>query len=174
MDFSESKKYGDVLENEVLKRIQIKYPKAYIDDKGKKFSDWDIFIPEINKGVEVKGDYMSNQTGNLVVEVEMGGKLSALSITKAKYWVFIEGYRFIWIKPIFIYRFIEQNNYNRINFTGDGDDRSKFAYLIKHVDFVKYVHSLNDEDGWVEMIDENNPVYYYNVIKKKNEKVSSI
>ena len=177
MKFKESKKVGDVLEVEVLKRIQIKYSQAFIDDKGKKFSDWDIFIPEINEGIEVKGDYMSKITGNLVVEVEMYDKPSALSITKAKYWVFIEGYRFIWIKPISIYRFIEQNNCQRTSWVGSGDDQVKKAYLIKHEKFVKYIYTLDKEDGWVDMINKNNVLYYDNFSKKfklKNEKVSSI
>ena len=106
-EYSESKKAGDIGELEILKIIQRKYPLAYIDNTGKANSKWDIFIPELNIGVEVKMDYKSKHTGNIVIEVQMNGKLSALSGTEAKYWVFITGYRYIWITPLEIYRFLE-------------------------------------------------------------------
>ena len=105
---------------------------------------------------------MSNHTDNIVVEVEMYSRPSALSVTKAKYWVFVDGYRFIWIKPIEIYRFIEQNNYIRTVFTGDGDDVKKKAYLINKTKFVLWVYQLDKESGWVDMIKENNPIHYNN------------
>lgn len=36
MEYQESKKIGDIIEAEILKRIIRKYPKAYIDNTGKK------------------------------------------------------------------------------------------------------------------------------------------
>lgn len=161
--YYESKKAGDVGEIEVLKRILKKHPLAFIDNKGKANSDWDIWIPEKNYGVEVKNDYKSYYTGNLVLEVEMDGKLSALSLTKAKYWVFITGERYIWITPLDTYRFIEQHfEYGRVPFTGDGDEKEKLAYLVRHDVFVKYVHGLGKERGWVEMIKKNDVMYIDN------------
>ena len=38
MEFNESKKVGDIIENEILKKIQRKYKNAFIDDRGKKFN----------------------------------------------------------------------------------------------------------------------------------------
>jgi hypothetical protein len=166
MEFKESKKVGDIIEEEVLKRILKKYPQAFIDDKGKKFSDWDIYIPEIKEGIEVKGDYKSKTTHNLVVEVEMNGKLSALSITKAKYWVFVEGYRLIWVTPLEIYRFLEQHiEYGRANFKGNGDNKSKKAHLISHNKFIDYVNNLDKKSGWIEMLKEDDILYYDNFSK---------
>ncbi len=168
MEFNESKKVGDILEVQILKRINKKYPKAFIDDKGKKFSDWDIFIPEIHEGIEVKGDYMSKITGNIVIEVEMYGKPSALSKTKAKYWAIVDGFRIIWIKPIEIYRFIELNRYQRTIFKGDGDNVKKFAYLVPRDNLVLYIYNkLDKEDGWIEILKENDILYYNNFSKNK-------
>jgi hypothetical protein len=166
-EYKESKKAGNIGEEEILKILQHKYPKSYIDDIGKANSDWDIFIPEINAGVEVKNDYKSKHTGNLVIEVEMNGKLSALSVTKAKYWVFITGYRYIWITPLEIYRFLEQHfEYGRAHFTGDGDDTPKKEHLVGHDVLVKYIHhKVDKKDGWVTMIKEDEVMYYDNFTK---------
>lgn len=165
MEFNKSKKVGDIIENEILKKIQRKYKNAFIDDRGKKFSDWDIFIPEINQGIEVKGDYKSKLTGNLVIEVEMYDKPSALSITKATYWVIVDGFRIIWIKPIEIYRFIEKKQYRRTSFVGDGDIVTKYAYLISHNDFVLYVYGLDKPNGWITMLENDDILYYDNYVK---------
>lgn len=165
MEFNKSKKVGDIIENEILKKIQRKYKNAFIDDRGKKFSDWDIFIPEINQGIEVKGDYKSKLTGNLVIEVEMYDKPSALSITKATYWVIVDGFRMIWIKPIEIYRFIEKKQYRRTSFVGDGDIVTKYAYLISHNDFVLYVYGLDKPNGWITMLENDDILYYDNYVK---------
>lgn len=177
MKYIKSKKYGNIGEAEMLKRIQKQYPKAYIDDIGKANSNWDIWIPEIQMGIEVKMDYKSKETGNLVIEVEMSGKLSALSLTKAKYWVFVTGYDYIWITPLDIYRFLEQHfEYGRVPFTGDGDDNEKIAHLIGLNRFLDYVRKLNKEQAWIETIKENDVLYYDNMMKlliklKENEKI---
>lgn len=167
MEYSKSKIIGDIAEEEILKRIQKNYSNAYIDNIGKANSNWDIFIPEINKGVEVKEDYKSKETGNIVIEVEMNGKLSALSVTKADYWVFITGYRYIWITPLEIYRFLEQHfEYGRVPFIGDGDDKEKLAYLVRHDVFVKHIYNnLEKKRGWIEMINEDEILYYDNFLK---------
>ena len=69
-NFDKWKKDGDVCEYFVLKRLQRKYPKAHnINVDGVAFSDWDLVVPEINKTFEVKGDFVSLETGNVVVEI---------------------------------------------------------------------------------------------------------
>jgi hypothetical protein len=166
-EFKESKVAGDVIEHEILAQIHKQYPKAFTTEKEGKFSDYDIYIPEIKEGIEVKGDYKSAETGNLVIEVEMNGKPSALSVTKAKYWVFVEGYRKIWVKPIDIYRFLESRiYYGRTTFTGDGDNKSKWAYLVNHKEFVEYIYTLKDSK--VEMIREDSPIFFDNYSKRFN------
>lgn len=170
MEYYESKKFGDIAENEVLKRIQKKYPEAIIDNTGKANSNWDIWIPEIKAGVEVKMDYKSKETGNLVIEVFMNGKLSALSVTKAKYWIFVTGYDYIWVTPLNIYRFIEQHfEYGRVPFTGNGDNNPKLAYLVRLNKFNEYVSGLEKTQGWVETIKKKDILYFNNAIKLMNQ-----
>lgn len=164
-EFNDSKVAGDLIEYEILKQIHTRYPQAYTTEKEGKFSDYDIYIPEIDEGIEVKGDYKSAETGNLVIEVEMNGKPSALSVTRAKYWVFVEGYRKIWVRPLDIYRFLEARiYYGRTSFIGEGDTVPKWAYLVNHKEFVEYVYTL--KDGKVEMIDEDSPIYFDNYSKR--------
>lgn len=167
MDFNDSFSVGQIGENIVLEKIKKKYPKAFIDDRGGPFSGWDIYIPEIDEGVEVKLDYRSKYSGNLLIEVWMNGSLSALSKTKSKYWVIIDGYRYIWVKPLEIYRYIEiKELYRCKNILGKGDTKVKWGYLINRDDFVRYIYSLDKEDGHIEMIKENEVLHHSNFSKK--------
>ena len=80
-DFSEDLEVGHKSEKIILQIIQKKYPQAYMVEGY--FKEYDIWIPEIHKGVEVKQDYKSEHTGNIVVEIEMYDKPSALMATGA-------------------------------------------------------------------------------------------
>ena len=75
---------GKVYEKKALELIQKKYPKAFIQDGY--FLEWDIYIPEIDMGVEVKSDAQYKKTGNFYVEYECNDKPSGISTTKAKYY----------------------------------------------------------------------------------------
>jgi len=161
------KKIGDVVEHFILEILKKKYPNARNDNReGVVFEDWDLFVPELNGGVEVKGDFVSLETGNVVIEVRNKyGRLSALSKTKAKYWVIVTGKRLIWIKPLDIYRFIVQQPnswFLKGDMVGDGDNYSKTSYMFKHDDFVLFTRGLDDEDGWVDMIEEDEPLHVNN------------
>ena len=59
---------GKQIEYRVLDIVKYKYPLAYIIDGYCK--DWDIYIPEIEIGIEVKSDEKSKYTGNIVIEIE--------------------------------------------------------------------------------------------------------
>ena len=135
--FADYLKVGEQTEELVLTQIKKKYPKAY---KVKGYcKEWDIFIPELDKGVEVKQDMKSNFTGNLVIELEMNGKPSALSTTKAEWWVFYDGIEFIWTTPKLICDCIRDGDYRMVEFTGTIDTKSKKAYLIKKKHLKKFV-----------------------------------
>ena len=82
-------------------------------------------------GIEVKSDQKSKYTGNIVVEIAFDGKRSALCVTKAKYWMFYDGYGFVVIKPNRIWDCINENKLVPVNFIGNGDTKQKTAYLIK-------------------------------------------
>ena len=129
--FYESLESGKEIERLVLSTIKKKYPTAYIIEGYYKY--YDIFIPEKNIGVEVKRDEKSKYTGNFVVEVEFNGYPSALSTTRADYWVFDDGESYIWIEPSKLRSIV--HNFGRIReFVGKGDTRAKKAHLIpKHI-----------------------------------------
>lgn len=120
---------GKIVEQKVLKIVQKKYPKAHIVDGYCK--EWDIFIPEINKGIEVKSDQKSQHTGNIVVEIEFNGKPSALCTTKSYRWFFYTGKKTIITSPNRLKQMIDDCKLQPVTFTGKGDRHSKRAYLVK-------------------------------------------
>ena len=79
-DLATGKKY----ENQALKLIQKDFPKAHIIDGY--YKEWDIYIPELKIGVEVKSDAQFKKTGNFYVEYFCNGKPSGIATTKAKYY----------------------------------------------------------------------------------------
>jgi hypothetical protein len=123
-------------ENKVLIMIQKKYPKAYKVDGYCK--DWDIYIPEIKIGIEVKYDGMSLDTGNIVIETEFNNKPSALSTTKAKYWMITDGIDYKWFLVNDIKKCISDNNFKLATFKAIGDNKYKRAYLIQKDILYKY------------------------------------
>ena len=136
--FYEDLKDGKETENNVLAIIKKKYPKSYIIEGY--FKDYDIYVPEKNMGIEVKKDVKSQETGNLVIEVEFNGKPSALSVTKADYWVFYDGDNYIWITPKMLKDLTEACGH-AVEFVGNGDTKSKKAYLMSK-DVVKNLATL--------------------------------
>ncbi len=134
--FHRDLKIGKKYEQVVLDSVKEKYPQAYIEDGYCK--DWDIYIPELKLGVEVKSDKKSMHTGNIVIEIEFNNKPSALTTTKAKYWVIYDGYDYNWFLVNDIKRCIKENKLRYATFTGKGDVHSKKAYLIKKELLYKY------------------------------------
>ena len=134
--FTKDLEVGKTYENKVLHIIQKKYPKAYLIDGYCK--EWDIYIPELEKGVEVKYDKKSFDTGNIVVEIEFDGKPSALITTKADWWVIYDGIKYNWFTVNNIKKCIKENNLRSKRFVGRGDTKEKKAYLIKKEILYKY------------------------------------
>lgn len=127
MTFNEDARRGKHIELKVLNYIRNKYPCATLIDG---YGGYDIWIPEARQGVEVKYDPMSNETGNIVVEIEMSGYPSALFSTEADWWVFYDDHVYAWIKPRDIFKCIILNKLGYVEFTGAGDRNSKKAFLI--------------------------------------------
>ena len=125
-NFKDSLAIGHSSEDAVCAKIRKKYPKAHTM-KGY-FKEYDIYVPETSKKIEVKQDKKSNFTGNIVVEIEFNGKPSALSTTKADYWVFDDGEIYIWITPETLRQIVLP--LYAAKFTGNGDNKSKRAYLV--------------------------------------------
>ena len=134
--FKRDLKIGKYHEQVILNYIKTKYKNSYIQDGY--FKDYDIFVPEMNFGIEVKSDEKSKYTNNIVIEIEFNNKPSALTTTKAKYWVIYDGYKYNWFLTENIKKCILENNLKYIEFIGKGDTKSKKAYLIKKQILYKY------------------------------------
>ena len=133
-NFKDSLAIGHKSEDAVCAKIKKKYPRAHVMEGYCKA--YDIYVPETKKKVEVKQDKKSNFTGNIVVEIEFDGKPSALSTTESDYWVFDDGEIYMWITPE-ILRQIVLPMY-AVTFTGNGDNKSKRAYLVKKDIIIKH------------------------------------
>lgn len=134
--FYEDLEAGVSIELNILYDIKQKYPKAYKIDGY--FVGYDLFIPELNIGIEVKSDQKSLYTGNIVIEIEFNGKPSALSVTTAKYWVIYDGISYNWFLVTRIKDCIKENKLRVAKFIGNGDTKIKKAYLIKKQLLYKY------------------------------------
>lgn len=126
--FEESLREGKKVEMAVLSWIKKDYPQAHITEG--KFKDYDILIPEINKTVEVKADFMSVKTGRFVIEISMGGKPSGLSSTRSDYWILCDGEVLITTTPSILRELIVTDNLNPVKFTAKGDKKTKTVYLV--------------------------------------------
>ena len=136
--FQKDLETGKIIEKDVLNLLEKEYPSAFIIDGYCK--EYDIFIPEISKGYEVKQDYKSKYTNNIVVEVSMFGKPSALMTTKAHVWVFVTHDEYIFIFPEKIKNCIIENNLPQREFISRGDTQPKKAYLINKDLLMKYAY----------------------------------
>ena len=140
--FYEDLKDGKETENNVLAIIKKKYPKSYIIEGY--FKDYDIYVPEKYMGIEVKKDVKSQETGNLVIEVEFNGKPSALSTTKADYWVFYDGDNYIWITPTML-KDLTENCGHVVEFIGNGGGQfstNQIKVNVKEGDFYVFPYDL--------------------------------
>jgi hypothetical protein len=135
---------GHEIEKYILEKIKKKYPCAVLIEGSHKY--YDLFIPETDKKIEIKGDYKSKETGNIIIELMMYGKTSALLSTKADYWVIYTGDEIFWIEPKKIIECIILNNIRSKTLTGDGDIEPKTACLIPVDTFKKYVSKIEKID----------------------------
>ena len=141
-NFKKDLQRGRKIEEKILDICKQKYPCSVLIDG--KFKDYDLFIPETNKKLEIKGDYRSCETGNIIIELMMFGKPSALLTTKADYWVIYTGEELLWTTPIKIIECITVNNINSRILTGKGDTASKVACLIPIETFKKYCFKIEN------------------------------
>jgi hypothetical protein len=143
-NFKKDLQRGRDIENLILNKVRQKSPCAVLIDG--KFKDYDLFIPETNKTIEIKGDYRSCQTGNILIELMMFNVPSALLTTKADYWVIFTGQELLWTTPIKIVECITINNISSRSLTGQGDTASKVACLIPIETFKKYCFKIEDSN----------------------------
>ena len=145
MSFNKDLQRGLEIEERVVSILRKKYPCATLVSA---FKGYDIWIPEIDKAVEVKFDPMSQRTGNIVVEIEMYGKDSGLMATQADYWVFYDGEMFVIMPVKNIFKCIFESKLQYVEFVGNGDTRPKKAFLVNkntysHLSKIKNTKYLN-------------------------------
>ena len=144
-EFKEALKEGLKIEDLVLDMIREKYPRSYgIVGKCK---EGDIYIvePKLEPDkffIEVKRDVKSNETGNLVIEIEMFGKPSGLLSTKSKYWIFGDEIEYIWVDVNELKNHIIYKGHKAAKFVGNGDIESKRAFLIKKEEIRKIAKKI--------------------------------
>ena len=126
-EFQDSLRYGAKAEDRLLAKLHSAFPKA---TKAQGLHpDWDIYIPELQKTVEVKLDTTSQKTGNIVIEY-FHNKPSAFSVSKADYWVIYTGVEVLWFTKEGILSCILNEGMEPVKIHGAGDRYSKWVFLI--------------------------------------------
>jgi hypothetical protein len=112
-----------------------------------KFKYYDFFIAETKTAYEVKRDWKSKFTGNVVVEIEMYNKPSGLITTKADLWVFDLPDCYITISPTSIKDLILLHGIKLVRFIGNGDTEPKRAYLVKRELLEQYADKITNKSS---------------------------
>ena len=133
--FQEDLATGEVSEHELMDlcRQQGKTP---MKPKGL-FKGYDFFVCETKLAYEVKRDWKSAHTGNVVIETEMPvGVASGLQTTIADFWIFDLPDCYVFIRVNSLKDMICFEKLNLTQFVGKGDSHAKCAYLPK-IELVK-------------------------------------
>lgn len=163
------KKEGDAFEIISVEDIQKKkYPEAFIDDRGKKFDLWDIYICKTIK-IECKNDERGFDTNNICIEVGCDGKPSGLNVTEAEYWLISGGVKTFLILTSTLKKLIKEEyddkmekfkkdenyipNFNGIRYDvkypveqGDGTTKYMDWYLIPQDFFAGFCLEVADKN----------------------------
>jgi len=146
MDFKQCLQKGKNAEIKVLKIIQKKYPFAKVING--KFCKYDIYVPEVNKTIEVK--YQEDSKYNFVIEIASCGKRSGLLITKADFWVIFDGKHYYWIAIKNLWKCIDDHNMIPKAFNvKSGDKKLKEAYLIPKQIFRSYSDCVIRQEAYI-------------------------
>jgi len=120
--WKEKKAEGDVFELYSVRDIQRKkYSKAFIDDRGKKFDLWDIYISETIK-IECKNDEKGLETKNICIEIGCDGNPSGLSVTQAEYWLISGGVLTFLIHTATLKKLIQEEYKDKLNLYINSDN----------------------------------------------------
>jgi len=132
---------GEVSEQELMNlcREQGKTP---MKPKGL-FKGYDFFVCETKLAYEVKRDWKSAQTGNVVIETEMPvGKPSGLRTTRADYWIFDLPKCYVFIRVSRLRDLVWMENLKLCEFVGNGDTTKKAAYLAPIPKLHEYANNI--------------------------------
>jgi hypothetical protein len=102
-NYKKSLKVGEKFELKILNKIKEKYPKAY--KKNGYHPDYDIYVPEVEKSIEVKNDCQGIKSDNIAIETHKIYKKdfkvenSGLMASKSNFFVYgISGENEMWFK----------------------------------------------------------------------------
>ena len=133
---------GKEIEGNIVNALKARFPATTLIDG--KFKEYDAFIPELSKKLEIKMDEVSLRTGRILIELEMFGKPSGLLSTTADDWVIYTGKQYLWIKPAKIFECILLNNLKTETIVGNGDSTPKTVCFIQNDLFKKYCHTVQE------------------------------
>ncbi len=131
---------GELAEYEVLKLIHNKYPLAFKVEGNHKA--YDLFVPEIDCGIEVKNDRQAHATGNIFFEVSFGGEPSGIITSRAMFWAYCTKEIIIWIKHTNIIRLILVSNPHIKTFLPHGEVKEVEGYLLKKESVVQLAEKV--------------------------------
>jgi len=126
---------GHTIEEKVLEILRKHFVSACLVGK---FKGYDIWIPEIHEGVEVKYDAASAKTNNIMIEYEMFNKPSGILATTANRWIIHDGSVFMSFKPSNIIKCIFDLKLQHIEIVCKGDFTSKKCFLVPKETLFKY------------------------------------
>ena len=107
MTFEDDLATGMIAEQRILSKVQGRYPLAFqMQGKVKAF---DIFVPEVMRGIEVKNDSKAHRTGNVFIEYECDGSGSGITTTLAHTWVYCTKEKEYWVLVEALRGHIEQS-----------------------------------------------------------------
>jgi len=141
MEFKDSYQAGSKSEKAVLAYLQKKYPDAYI--KTGYCKEYDIHIPSIKKYIEVKQDYQSQYTGNILVENSFNGCPSGISTSGSDWFVFVTRANFYVISLKALKSLVREDNIPNKTFIGRGDKHPKSAYLVPRERLIDKCFKVN-------------------------------
>lgn len=125
--FEEDLARGMVAEDLAFKLVKGAYKCAA---KINAFKGYDIWVPELHHGIEVKADLMSQQTGKFFIEVEFDGKPSGLDATTAGYWLLWDAKQFLLITPESIRQLIHDLKLEKKQYLPNDATKARKAYLV--------------------------------------------
>ena len=133
---------GEELEYSILYNIiHIDYPNAY-KIKGK-CTEYDLWIPELESGIEIKYDFEARKTNNLFFEFEHNNKASGIKATDSDIWIHYDGTWLFFFKTNELKRMIEENNpYITENRHDRNSNVLTKGYLIDKEICEKYTYRL--------------------------------
>ena len=140
-NFQESLRIGKVSENALMDLVR-SVGKTPVGMEGL-FKGYDFFVCETKTAYEVKRDYKSVLTGNVVIETEMPvGTPSGLKTTFADYWIFDLYNCYVFIRVSRLRDLVWMENLKLCEFVGNGDTTKKAAYLAPIAKLHEYANNV--------------------------------